>query len=70
MANPAMVIRDWESEYKPLLDTEQPAAEINKHLIPWLRIMRDITNYGAKLIPRCITSCDRKLEDAVLIAIL
>lgn len=70
MANRAMVIRDWESEYKPILDTEQPSAEIKRHLGPWLRIMRDIANYGAKLIPRCITSCDRKLEDAILIAIL
>src|SRR5579871_1243411 len=70
MADGRMVIRVWESEYKPLLDSEQPTAEVKKHLGSWVRMMRDVTNYGAKLIPRCITSSERRLEDAVLIAIL
>jgi hypothetical protein len=70
MTAPDMLLKIWETEYKPILDSEQPVAEITKHLHPWIRMMRDVTNYGAKLIPRCITSSNRDLTDAVLIAIL
>ena len=70
MAARDMLLKVWATEDKPLLDTEQPTAEIKKQLRPWICMMRDVTNYGSKLIPRCIASCDRKLEDAVLVAVL
>jgi len=70
MARPDLLIRPGENEYKPLLDRERTVADIKEHLTPWVRQIRDIANYGTNLIPRCIVSSERRLEDAILIAVL
>lgn len=64
-----LLIKVRENEFKPLLDREKTAEDV-KQLKPWLLLIRDIVNYGTNLIPRCISSSDRKLEDAVLVAAL
>jgi hypothetical protein len=64
-----LLIKVREKEYKPLLDREKTLEDL-KQLRPWILLIRDITDYGTNLIPRCIGSSDRKLEDAVLVAAL
>ena len=64
-----LLIKVRENEYKALLDRDKTAEDVKK-LRPWLLLIRDITDYGTNLIPRCIGSSDRKLEDAVLVAAL
>jgi Family of unknown function (DUF5677) len=65
-----LLIKVPESEFKPLLDRDRTLADIRDHLEPWLRLIRDITSYGTHLIPRCMLSSERKLSDAVILAIL
>jgi len=65
-----MLIRVPESEFKPLLDRDRTLADIEEHLQPWVRLTRDITNYGTNLIPRCMGSSSRTLADAVILTIL
>jgi hypothetical protein len=64
-----LLIKVRENEYKALLDRDKTTEDV-KQLRPWLLLIRDITDYGTNLIPRCIGSSDRKLEDAVLVAAL
>ncbi len=59
-----------ESEFKPLLDRDRTLADVNEHLQPWVRLIRDITNYGTNLVPRCMASSGKKLEDAIVLATL
>jgi len=70
MDRPRMFIKVGETEFKPLLDPETVTADIEQHLRPWTDLIRDITNYGSNLIPRCFVSSDRSLKDAVVLAIL
>lgn len=65
-----MLLRVGESEYKPLLDREKASGDVKQHLGPWINLLRDITNYGTNLIPRCFSSSQRKLRDVVVIGIL
>ncbi len=65
-----MLIKVPESEFKALLERDKVAADIKKHLSPWLELLRDLTNYGSNLIPRCYASSDRGLRDVVVLAIL
>jgi uncharacterized protein DUF5677 len=64
------LIRVPESEYKPLLNRDRTLADVNEHLQPWVRLIRDITNYGTNLVPRCMVSSDRKVADAIILATL
>jgi hypothetical protein len=70
MTTSNMLIRVPESEFKPLLDRDRTLADVNDHLLPWVRLIRDITSYGTNLVPRCMVSSDRKLADAVILATL
>jgi len=70
MDEASMLIRVGESEYKPLLDRGRVLADIQQHLGPWINLIRDVTNYGTNLIPRCFSSSDRNLKDVVVIGIL
>lgn len=70
MPGSGVLIRVPESEFKPLLDRDRTLADIKEHLHPWLRLTRDITNYGTNLIPRCMTSSTKTLADAVILATL
>lgn len=65
-----MLIRVPEDEYKPLLDREKAVADVKIHLHRWTDLMHDVTSYGSNLIPRCFTSSERKLKDAILIGVL
>jgi len=65
-----MLIKVRETEFKPLLDPQRVTADIKQHLLPWTDLIRDITNYGSNLIPRCFGSSGRSLKDAVVIGIL
>lgn len=70
MPTSGMLIKVPESEFKGLLDRDKTHADINEHLQPWLRLIRDITSYGTHLIPRCMSDSNRNLADAVILATL
>lgn len=70
MARPSMLVKVGENEFKPLLDREKVIADIKEHLRPRIELIRDLTNYGTNLIPRCFNSSEKKLKDAVVLAIL
>jgi len=65
-----MLIKVRESEFKPLLDRDKAVGDVKKHLNQWIDLIRDVTDYGANLIPMCFSSSDRTLKDAVVLAIL
>jgi len=65
-----MMIRVPESEYKPLLDREKAASDVDTHLRRWIGLVHDVSSYGSNLIPRCFISSERKLKDAILIGVL
>ncbi len=65
-----LLIKVRESEFKPLLDNDKVVVEIKTHLGPWTDLLRDLTNYGTNLIPRCFSSSERGMKDVVIIAIL
>lgn len=65
-----MLIKVPESEFKALLDPDKVIADIKEHLSPWIALVQDVTNYGSNLIPRCFSSSERSLKDAVVLAIL
>jgi hypothetical protein len=59
-----------EGEFRPLLDRDRTLADVNEHLQPWVQLIRDITNYGTNLVPRCMVSSNRTLADAIILATL
>jgi len=59
-----------ENEFRGLLDREKVLADVHRAFSPQLDLVRDLTNYGTNLIPRCFTSSDHDLKDVVLIGIL
>jgi hypothetical protein len=65
-----MLIKVPESEFRALIDREKVVSDIKEHLSPWTASIRDMTNYGSNLIPRCFISSDRSLKDVVVLAIL
>jgi hypothetical protein len=70
MKEASMLIRVGENEFKPLLDRDRALIDVNRHLRPWLDLIRDVTNYGTNLIPRCFSSSEKKFKDVVVIGIL
>ena len=65
-----MLIRVPENEFKPLVDRDKITADIKEHLGPWTSLLRDLVSYGSNLIPRCYSSSEKNLKDAVLLPIL
>lgn len=65
-----LLIKVGESAHPGFLDRDTVIADIRAHLKPWSNLIQDVTNYGSNLIPRCFTSSERQLKDAVIIAIL
>lgn len=59
-----------EDPYHPLLHRELHIHDVEEHFSDQLVLLRDIVNYGTKLIPACLTSSDRSLGDAIVIAVL
>jgi hypothetical protein len=60
----------FESEYTPILDRKKHKQDFDDHFIYIEKLLKDIVNYGSNLIPRCFTTSERKLEDAVIIGVL
>ena len=70
MKEEEMLIKVPEAEYKPLLDPEGVVKQIKEHLGPWIKLIRDVTNYGSNHIPRCFGSSKKQLADIVVLGIL
>jgi hypothetical protein len=70
MAKPSMLVKVGENEFKPLLNRDETITDIRAHLSPWLDLLRDLSNYGSNLIPRCFSSSVRGLKDAVVLGTL
>ena len=65
-----MLIKLREQEHPALLDRKTVTADAEKHLTPWLDLIRDLVNYGTNLIVRCVQSSERKTKDRVVLTIL
>lgn len=65
-----MLIRVREQAHRAILDSETATADAEKHLKPWLEVIRDLANYGTNLIVRCVHSSGRKTKDRVVLTIL
>ena len=59
-----MLINVGESEFKPLLDRDRVLGDIKEHLSPWTALIRDVTDYGSNLIPRCFTSSEKTFDSS------
>lgn len=70
MARPSMLVKVGETEFKALLNRDETIADVKEHLSPWLDLLRDLSNYGSNLIPRCFSSSARELKDAVVLGTL
>jgi len=70
MPNSDLLIKVREQEFTALLDRDKIVADIRQHLRPWTDLVQDVVNYGSNLIPRCFTSSERDLKDAIVLAIL
>ncbi len=69
MAKPSMLVKVGENEFKPLLNRDETITDIRAHLSPWLDLLRDLSNYGSNLIPRCFSSSVRGLKDALCLGL-
>lgn len=65
-----MLIRVKEKEHVAILDRSTVTADAEKHLTPWLDLIRDLVNYGTNLIVRCVSSSERKTKDKVVLTVL
>lgn len=59
-----------EPEFKPILNREKHKRDFDKHFSEVGILLKDITNYGSNLIPRCFSSSKRNLEDTIIIGTL
>jgi Family of unknown function (DUF5677) len=64
------IIKIGESEFPPLLDRGKALADVKRAFSGQLEMLRDVTNYGTNLIPRCFGSSDKGLKDVVVLTIL
>jgi hypothetical protein len=59
-----------EEAHKIILDRQTSAQHIKDHFIDSLELVREVTNYGSNLIPRCFVSSKRTLQDIVILGSL
>jgi hypothetical protein len=59
-----------EEAYEKILDRHTSAQYIREHFQDSLELLREVTNYGSRLIPRCFVSSKRKLPDIVVLGVL
>lgn len=59
-----------EKEYQPLIDRGTSTGHVKTHFAGILEVIQDMVNYGSNLIPRCLTSSNRRLEDAIILGVL
>lgn len=57
-----------EEAYKRILDRNEPKKTVENDFKENLELLKEITNYGSNLIPRCFVSSDRHLTDVVVLA--
>jgi hypothetical protein len=60
----------FEPEFKPILDRGKHKHDFDEHFLEVESLLKDITNYGSNLIPRCFASSKRNLEDTIIIGTL
>ncbi len=56
--------------YKPLIDRTTSIGHVQSHFSGHIEVLQDMVNYGSNLIPRCLTSSTRKLEDTIILGVL
>jgi hypothetical protein len=59
-----------EEAHKTILDRHTSAQYVKEHFSESLELVREVTNYGSNLIPRCFVSTKRKLPDIVILGSL
>lgn len=65
-----MEIKIKENEFRALLDRDGVISDVKRAFPEQLELLRDLTNYGSNLIPRCFGTCGKELKDLVVIGIL
>lgn len=64
------IIKVREKEFTRLLDRARAVSDVQLAYRNQLEMLRELTNYGTNLIPRCYGSSERELKDVVIIGIL
>jgi len=59
-----------DNGYKPLIDRSTSVEAVQAHFSRHIEVLQDMSNYGSNLIPRCLTSSNRRLEDAIILGVL
>jgi len=59
-----------EEAHKIILDRHTSAEHIKEHFADTVDLIREVTNYGSNLIPRCFVSTKRKLPDIIILGLL
>jgi Family of unknown function (DUF5677) len=59
-----------EDEYQPLLYRDKLIVEVKQFFSNHLQVLRDVTNYGTALFPRCLLDNKETLKDLVVITVL
>lgn len=65
-----LIIKVSEQPCLPIIDRDGSIDLANHQLAPWLKLLRDMVNYGSALIPRAFGSSEKTLGDAIVIGVL
>jgi hypothetical protein len=66
----AYEIKIKEDECRALLHRDKVIADVKRAFPEQVALLRELTNYGSNLIPRCYISSEKELKDLVVLAIL
>lgn len=59
-----------ETQFKDILDREEPPQQAKQYLSESFELLKEISNYGARLVIRMFSISERKTKDIVILAIL
>lgn len=59
-----------ELPYEHILNREEAIQNVENNFQDAMSLLEELTNYGTNLIPRCITSSERKFEDMIILNVL
>lgn len=59
-----------EQEHKALLNRTQHIGHVEQHFSESLAVLRDMTNYGTNLLPRCLVTSKKTLKDAIILGVM
>jgi len=59
-----------EEAHKVILDRYTALQHVKEHFSDSAELLREVTNYGSNLIPRCFVSTKRKLPDIIILGSL